>query len=220
MSGKSRFSKDQLSQILQEYEAGTRSGLISQKWGIDKKSVTEIVRRLGGTVRRKLEDTGRNKSPMTESEKGAVKRMRDEGMSQQKIGSALGRSQSFVGRALDEMGYARAEIRTGSRHGSWRGGISINQGGYIMQYVARDDPMASMRNSIGYVAQHRLVMARHLDRPLARTETVHHINGDRKDNSIENLQIRVGSHGAGIAMVCACCGSSNLVPAKITDGAD
>ena len=220
MPGKSRFSKDQLSQILQEYESGTRSGLISQKWGIDRKSVTEIVRRLGGTVRKKLEDTGRSKNPMTEIEKKAVRKMRDEGMSQQGIGSALGRSQSFIGRTLDEMGYPRAEIRTGNKHGSWRGGISINDGGYIMQSVPRDDEMAAMRTSTGYVPQHRLVMARHLGRPLNRTETVHHINGDRKDNSIENLQIRIGSHGAGIAMMCACCGSSNLVPAKLSDGAD
>jgi hypothetical protein len=65
--------------------------------------------------------------------------------------------------------------------------------GYVMRFD-RTDPHAGKN---GIVYQHRQVMGEHIGRPLRKDENVHHKNGNRADNRIENLELWSKSQPAG-----------------------
>jgi hypothetical protein len=51
-------------------------------------------------------------------------------------------------------------------------------------------------NSEGQILEHRYIMSEFLGRPLTKDEHIHHKNGDRRDNRIENLQLMSRSEHA------------------------
>lgn len=71
----------------------------------------------------------------------------------------------------------------------WKGGRHISSNGYVFIHVRGDDFFAPMRDHHGYVLEHRLVMAKYLNRCLFPWEVVHHKNGAKDANSIENLEL-------------------------------
>lgn len=84
-------------------------------------------------------------------------------------------------------------IKQESGHHLWKGGVSRETSGYIY-ILSKKHPYA---NKGGYVAQHRLVVEKNIGRYLTPNETVHHRNGIRDDNRLENLELFCKAHGAG-----------------------
>ncbi len=103
--------------------------------------------------------------------------------------------------------YATLNTKKGPENRNFKGFKRIDKrGGYVHIAVFPDDEfygMAPRRVGLGcrYVLEHRLVMARHLGRPLESWEQVHHKDRDKTNNALENLEILDGAtHSSVTAM--------------------
>lgn len=79
---------------------------------------------------------------------------------------------------------AKKRFSDGSHSVLWKGGKKHRFDGYVAVWLP-EHPFAKS----GYVMEHRLVMEKEIGRYLTREEVVHHINGRRDDNRIENLKL-------------------------------
>ena len=206
-------------QILKMYTVDKMSqAKIAKAVGLTPSGVALILHRHGIRSRNYGGLGGNRKYNLTDEQSNLMVEMYESGKSCEAISKVVGVPWLLVNRRLKEFGVQLRPggFRKGSEHHCWTGGRSRTQGGYIQVLISEDDPlycMAQKKNGPGthrYALEHRIVMARHLGRPLTRAETVHHIDDDKANNSIDNLQLRRGKHGKGAAFVCADCGSNNI----------
>ena len=114
------------------------------------------------------------------------------------------------------VGYLPGHANKGDKNVRWKGGRHITGQGYVRVLV----PSHANASRSGYLLEHRFVMSTHIGRPLLATEIVHHVNGIKTDNRIENLVITKRSthatvHGTQrkgeqrvprVSVVCIGCG--------------
>lgn len=111
-----------------------------------------------------------------------------------RLGSACGCGGKKGMRRLEAGGWLNRGA--GPENKNWKGGRSKRADGYVLVQLPPAHPFASMgRNKSktpqGYrqVFEHRLVMAKHLGRPLLSREQVHHIDGNPSNNCLDNLKL-------------------------------
>lgn len=74
----------------------------------------------------------------------------------------------------------------GPQNGQWKGGRSVASNGYVLLRVGVGHHLADVR---GYAYEHRIVAEKKIGRRLLPSEQVHHIDGDKKNNSPDNLDV-------------------------------
>ena len=80
-----------------------------------------------------------------------------------------------------------AEWNVGPKNGMWKGGRKVTQQGYVLIRVGTEHHLADCR---GYAYEHRLVAEEKLGRRLLPGEEIHHVNGQRADNRLENIEVK------------------------------
>ncbi len=84
-----------------------------------------------------------------------------------------------------QSGSPKNQFKEGHKHPRWKGGKYHikDKDGYVCIRVSNHPHLPKFK----YVREHRLVMEKHLGRYLTPAERIHHINGIKSDNRIENL---------------------------------
>lgn len=72
-----------------------------------------------------------------------------------------------------------SEKMTLDNHPLWKGGRIIDEKGYVRIRIGDNQ----------WQYEHRFVIEKSIGRKLEKKEHIHHLNGDKSDNRIENLQL-------------------------------
>ena len=201
---KKKFENQTALEIGQKYLTGLSLKQLSLEYGCSVKAIANAVRRQEIKLRRR----GYNERILTDIEISLIKDMWIAGKKQWEISKEFDVCQQSISQILRKQGLETQRTRLGSKNKLWVQRKRITPDGYVKIKLKPEDPLFNMccEKKGCYALEHRIVMARSLNRPLESHETIHHINGIRSDNRLENLQLR----SSGQTCQCKDCGSLNI----------
>ena len=154
---------------------------VAKECGVSKKLILNYMDRYG-IVRNKRKTLG-------SEELDVIRKMAADGCGAPEIASAIGFTTTAIRVHAAKMGISIADPA--------HPGYTKTDSGYIMVWNP-DHPFCDKK---GYVRQHRLVMEAHIGRYLTDDEAVHHIDYDRSNNDISNLQLMTRAEHSSLHVV-------------------
>jgi hypothetical protein len=160
--------------------------LVADEVGMSVKMIGYILNRQGIPTPR----TGMRCNPYAACDRNSalVLKMCSESSTLNEMAEAVGTVGREVKKFLRRNGVTKEFPKaphTGDRHHQWKG-RTVDKDGYILIHH-KGHPNA--RKHSHFVLEHRLVMESALGRHLLPTEVVHHRDGNKQNNQIENLQL-------------------------------
>lgn len=188
MAGTKHLTQDQKHRVLEVYSKVLCVGTTALDIGVSRLQVRHLLKRhriklsgaKGGACYKRMDD---------------VRLWAAEGVSFVEIGRRIGTSHHKVSMFLKKHDIPyKPFLQSMENNPAWRGGRMTDKDGYVLVM----SPTHPRRNIHGYVREHRLVMERTLGRHLKPTEVVHHKDGDKQNNTPDNLEL-FGSNGDHLA---------------------
>lgn len=131
-----------------------------------------------------IEPRGKIRKPLSEDLKAnLIVLYVEQKLSTRTIGKILGRTHDYVSDKLKELGIVvddRITALQSERNPDWKGGKTISQG-----YVEISSRAIQPKRK----REHQIVMESYIGRELKANEVIHHIDGNKQNNNINNLAL-------------------------------
>ena len=216
MNPNKKFTQEIELEIVNKYISWVKSSELVREYKMDRKWINNLLKRHWLAHITKTRKWWKPKIDTNIIDKEII-RLHSEWLSQTQIWKSVWLSQCVISRVIrNNWLTANTPIRKKWKDSQWwKWWILQNEECYRLTHYDIHWWPKEMYNKMWYVHEHRIIMAHYLWRALLRSETIHHIDWDRSNNNINNLQLRIWQHGKWQVYCCGECWSKKLTPIKI-----